>query len=94
MRAQIRKDLARGESEAAIQRYFVARYGDWILLAPPASGVGGVAWLAPPLLLLGGVGLLLTLVADWKRRGRARAEAEDSPYLDRVRRELAELGAD
>jgi cytochrome c-type biogenesis protein CcmH len=85
----VRQRLAEGQSPDAIKAYFVARYGNWILLAPPASGIGNVAWMAPPLLLLGGIGLLLTLVIDWRARGRARPAAPDEAYLERVRAELA-----
>ncbi len=88
IRALIRQRLRRRQTEGQIQAYLVSRYGDRILMAPPASGIGSVVWLAPPLLVLGGLGLLLTLVADWRRRGRETAEAGDV-YLERVRAELA-----
>lgn len=89
MRVIIRKKLAAGESPGAIQQYFVARYGDKILLAPPASGIGGVAWLAPPLLVAGGLGLLLTMVFDWRSRSRAPLASPGESYLQRVRAELS-----
>jgi cytochrome c-type biogenesis protein CcmH/NrfF len=89
MRAIIRRDLARGEPPAQIKASFVKSYGDWILLAPPASGVGSLAWLAPPLLLLGGAGLLLTLLIDWRHRARAPSGQSRAAYLERVRAELA-----
>lgn len=89
MRGMIRQRIARGQSADAIKSYFVSRYGAWILLAPPASGVGSLAWLAPPLLVLGGVGLLLTLVAGWRRRGEDRSPGAKATYLERVRAELA-----
>lgn len=89
MRAFIREKLAAGWSSQRIKGYFVARYGSWILLSPPSSGVGNVAWLAPPLLLLGGVGLLLTLIVDWRAKGRVPAAEGSAAYLDRVRSELA-----
>lgn len=88
LRVLIRKRLAQGESPDAIQSFLVSRYGDRVLLAPPSSGIGRVAWLAPPLLVLGGIGLLLTLIADWRQRGRSSASASDV-YLERVRAELA-----
>jgi len=89
MRAIIRQRLGQGESRDEVKAYFVSKYGNWILLAPPASGVGSLAWLAPPLLLLGGAGLLLTLVADWRRRGKRPTTPGPSEYLERVRAELA-----
>lgn len=89
MRAIIRRKLQAGESTAAIRQYFVARYGNKILLAPPAAGIGGVAWLAPPLLLLGGIGLLAILIVDWRARSRLPLAAPDERYLERVRVELS-----
>ena len=75
MRGDIRSRLARGQSPNQIKAFYVSRYGSWILLSPPSSGVGGLAWLAPPLLVVGGVGLLLTLIVDWRSRGRAAGAA-------------------
>jgi cytochrome c-type biogenesis protein CcmH len=89
MRKLIRAQLAEGRSADEIKRYLVTRYGDRILLAPPTSGIGGIAWLAPPLLLLGGVGLLLTLAADWRRRGRVPTATARDAYIARVRAEVA-----
>lgn len=90
MRAEIRRRLARGQSPDQIRRYLVSKYTDWILLSPPSSGVGSVAWLAPPLLLLGGLGLVLTLVADWRKGGRSRPAPVRARYRERVRAELAD----
>jgi cytochrome c-type biogenesis protein CcmH len=88
MRTTIRKRLAAGQSLESIKSYFVSRYGDWILLAPPASGVGNLVWLAPPLLLLGGAGLLVALVFDWRKRGKTEPARTAAHYLERVRAEL------
>lgn len=89
MRAIIRRKLSQGQSPDAIKQYFVARYGNKILLAPPSTGIGDVAWLAPPLLVVGGFGLLLTMVYDWRSRSRLPPAATDAGYLARVRAELA-----
>lgn len=56
MRALIREKLAAGESAEQITAYFVSRYGEWILLEPPRSGLTSLVWIVPPaVLLLGGV---------------------------------------
>src|SRR5262249_28016999 len=47
MRASIEDRLRAGESPSQIRAAFVASYGDWILLDPPARGINLVAWLAP-----------------------------------------------
>jgi cytochrome c-type biogenesis protein CcmH len=93
VRALIRHELQHGRSPAWIRAFLVSKYTDSILLAPPTSGLGSIAWLAPPLLLLGGVGLLATLVYDWRRRATsAEQRTRRSSYVDRVRAELAADG--
>lgn len=88
IRAVIRQRLQRGQSSQSIANYLESRYPG-ISLAPSTSGLGSLAWLAPPLLILGGAGLLLTLILDWRARGRRRGEVALPEYLRRVRAELA-----
>jgi len=52
MRAVIKEKLQAGRGEKEIMQYFVDRYGDYVLLAPPKSGNGLLIWLLPPALLL------------------------------------------
>ena len=59
MRTLIRDKLAAGETEDQIVRYFVSRYGEWILLEPPRQGVLWFVWLAPVVALLGGAALVI-----------------------------------
>ena len=47
MRALIRERLAAGDRPAEVMAYFVQRYGDWVLLSPPARGLNLLLWLAP-----------------------------------------------
>jgi cytochrome c-type biogenesis protein CcmH len=59
MRTLIRDKLAAGETEDQIVRYFVSRYGEWILLEPPRQGVLWFVWLTPAAALLGGAVLVI-----------------------------------
>jgi len=52
MRAIIREQLQAGKSRDEIVGYFVARYGDYVLLKPPFHERGLFLWLGPPLLLI------------------------------------------
>lgn len=55
MRVLIREKLAHGESEDQIIAYFVAKYGEWILLEPPRRGVLWVIWVVPVVALVVGL---------------------------------------
>jgi len=57
MRALVRERIAKGEQPAAIRRYLVQRYGDYVTYDPPLSWVTAPLWIAPLLLLA--IGLLL-----------------------------------
>lgn len=65
MRALVREQLGAGASDQDVRSFFVARYGRWILLDPPASGPDLVLWLAPAAIVAGGALLVV-------RRARLR----------------------
>lgn len=77
MVVMLREQLAEGRSEAEIVEYFRSRYGDYVLLSPPASGFGGIIWLVPPLLLAaaGATWLLLVRRNATAARGTGQASA-------------------
>jgi len=66
-RRQVAQELQAGESPDQIRQGFVRAYGEWILLAPPRSGINLVAWVAPVLLLLGGLAMALVAIGRWTR---------------------------
>jgi cytochrome c-type biogenesis protein CcmH len=72
IRADIVRRLRAGQSPEAIRGFYVGRYGPWILLSPPRSGVTLFAWLLPALLVAGGLVLLVASVRRWTRREDAR----------------------
>jgi cytochrome c-type biogenesis protein CcmH len=91
MRGIIRERLAAGESPAEVRAYFVEKYGEWILLAPPKSGFNLLVWVVP----FAGLGLGLVLVAvilrRWSRKIPPGAPAGVDPALrERIRREMSE----
>jgi cytochrome c-type biogenesis protein CcmH len=82
IRREIVEQLAAGWTPEQVRAYFVARYGDWILLAPGAP----LLWWLPPLALVVGVGLL----ARWlRRRRRGSAPSPPAPAGD-VRAQISE----
>jgi cytochrome c-type biogenesis protein CcmH len=62
MRGDIARRLDAGQSAAAIRRFYVARYGPWILLSPDRRGAGWFVWLFPALAVAGGAWLVIVLV--------------------------------
>ena len=96
MRALIRERLAAGDTPAEVMTYFVQRYGDWVLLAPPARGLNLVLWLAPFGAVAGGLLLVVTLVRRWRRSSIA-APPMTAPTVgpaerERLAAELERLG--
>jgi cytochrome c-type biogenesis protein CcmH len=63
MRSMIRERIAAGEDPAAIRRWLIERYGNWVTYDPPLAPITWPLWAAP--LLLIGAGL-------WLARGRFR----------------------
>ena len=74
LRRLIREHIARGETDAQIRRYLVARYGEFILMKPPVEPDTYALWAAPfVVLLLGGLGTVLII-----SRAKGRAAASDN----------------
>lgn len=92
-RRRIRELVVAGRSEEEIKAFFVARYGDWILLSPPRRGMGVVVWVAPVLVLLAGLTLVAVAVRRWSLRSRrlAAAAQERPEALARARARLDAL---
>jgi cytochrome c-type biogenesis protein CcmH len=61
----IRERLAAGESPEEVKAYFVSKYGEWILLAPPKRGFTLLLWVLPVVAVLGGAGALAFFFRGW-----------------------------
>ncbi len=75
LRRLIRERIAAGDSDEAIERFLVGRYGDFILMKPPFEGQTYALWLAPFAVLLLGGGVLFWVLA--RARARSRYEPEN-----------------
>lgn len=67
MQALIRQKLEEGETEEEIEAFFVASYGDFILLKPRAEGISLLVYVLP----LGGFLLAFIAIAVKVRSGKA-----------------------
>ena len=83
MYAEVRSQVARGQSPQQIKAFFVEKYGSSVLLEPPFSGVTLLVWLLPiGALALGAWGL----VGYLRRAARPQVlESVDAGLLERVR---------
>jgi cytochrome c-type biogenesis protein CcmH len=77
MRAQIRRMLLEGETDAQIKQYFVSRYSEFILFKPEYSLRNAWLWLLPLVLLAIGIILATRII-----RGRAALVDQDTGDAD------------
>lgn len=89
-RARIRELVLAGRSDREIEDFFVARYGEWILLSPPRRGIALAVWLVPALVIGAGLFAAVVTIAAWRRRAD-RGDATLPPeHLERELRALDE----
>jgi cytochrome c-type biogenesis protein CcmH len=65
MRSLVREQLAAGRSPYQVKTYFVSKYGEWILLAPPTHGFNLVAYVLPVLVVVVGGAVIALAVRRW-----------------------------
>lgn len=98
MRAIVREKLADGESEQEIKDFFVDRYGDNVLAAPPTRGFNIVVWVVAGLALPIAAASLVLAVRVMRRRGeivpapdQTRTDTKTmETYLSKVDEEMSE----
>ena len=72
LRRQTREMLASGATDSEIRSYMTDRYGDFVLYKPPFKATTLLLWLAPGLLLLGGILVTVRVIL-----GRAGQDADE-----------------
>ena len=89
MRSVIKERLAAGQSSDQVVRYFVDKYGDWILLSPPRRGFSLIVWIFPFVAVVVGLGIVALVLRRWTRRRRpAPGPPIDPEMSERIRREI------
>jgi cytochrome c-type biogenesis protein CcmH len=93
MREIIREQLVAGKSRQEIIDYFVARYGDYVLMKPPYQGPGVFVWIGPVVL----IALLATGAFVYLRRRLhvplpppPKLSTEDAARIREAKRQLPE----
>jgi cytochrome c-type biogenesis protein CcmH len=89
IRVLLRERIAAGDSDDAVIKFLVARYGDFILLKPPVNAKTILLWTVPfATLLFGGLGIFLA-----SRRHRATV-LPPAPLSEEEQRRLQRLLAE
>ena len=78
MRDVIRTQLEEGKTPDEVKAYFVASYGEWILLEPTAKGFNLAVYLLPVIAVLCGVILLFVVTRRWLGQSAAAAKSPDA----------------
>jgi cytochrome c-type biogenesis protein CcmH/NrfF len=82
-----------------IKARMIADYSEEVLAKPPAHGINLLIYILPPLVLLGGIGVLAYNLPRWRARARVQSAAGAGPTgpppdqadAERLERELAEF---
>ena len=65
IKGKIRELMKQEKSDEEIMEYFVERYGEWILRAPPVSGFNMVLWVLPGAAIITGFLWVLYRSKKW-----------------------------
>lgn len=71
-REDVRDKLAQGWSKEEIKQYFINRYGDRVVAAPPARGLNWLVYVLPPLLIIMGAVFLVSMMLGMKKRSSSQ----------------------
>ena len=92
LRVLVRQRIEAGDSDSQVMNFIVARYGEFVLLKPRLEWRTALLWGTPPGLLL--IGIVMLLVAAWRRKGAAvvigtanLTAAEEARVAELLRRE-------
>jgi cytochrome c-type biogenesis protein CcmH/NrfF len=68
MLKELNQSLSRGGSENDITQMFVQEFGTKVYAEPPKSGFSLVAWILPSVYLFAGAGVVVFVIARWRKR--------------------------
>jgi len=97
LRVALAQDAGAGKTGDAIVAAYVSKYGQKILVSPPASGFNLIAWTGPAIGVLSATVLIAFMLRRWQRASAALpqetvppASPADEAYLARLRKDLEE----
>lgn len=75
LRGEILQLMRRGQNDAQIEQFLVARYGEFVLYKPRVEASTWLLWFGPALVLIAGGALVFAIV---RRRSRATVVNDES----------------
>jgi len=82
IRAEIARLVEEGKSPSEVRATIGASFGDRVQLIPPASGVAGLVWVLPVVVLVIALAAVSAVLARWRRRPRRAATDEDRALVE------------
>lgn len=86
IRAEVNRRIEAGETDEAIRDYLVGRFGTDVVLTPSASGVTGLVWVLPVVLVVAGGVALGFAFRRWRRRSPVAVTDADRALVEEARR--------
>jgi cytochrome c-type biogenesis protein CcmH len=83
MRSDIEAQLRAGRTDQQVQDFFVARYGEWVLLDPARKGLNLIPWTFPIAAALGGAAIWVAIVRRPPRPSGSAVSEEDRRRIER-----------
>jgi cytochrome c-type biogenesis protein CcmH/NrfF len=78
---EIRRDIARrveeGQTDDEIRAYYASSFGEDALLSPSSSGIGGLVWALPVVVLVAGAAGIVLALRRWSASGDPDASDDD-----------------
>lgn len=89
IRADITRRVGDGESADQIRTAIAGTYGEDVLLTPSRSGLEGVVWILPVVVLVLGLAGVSAAFARWRRQPVRTASEADRALVEEARAEGA-----
>lgn len=82
IRGEISQRIEAGESDDEIRDFLASRYGQEVLLTPPASGIAGLVWVIPVVAVVAALVGLWFAFRRWREEPTVHASAADRELVE------------
>lgn len=93
IRAEIARRIESGETDAQIRAYLTGRFGEDVVLTPAATGVTGLVWVLPVVLVVVAAAGLALAFRRWRERPTVGATDDDRDLVERARAAAGDGGS-